>query len=208
MNDISPFEAIHSQRAVRNFSAEPVSDEAMETIMDAAIRAPSGGNRQRWSFLIIRDREVKRRLGQWYFDAWHELTSDMDFQSPAAQPYRPSMLTHAMEDVPVLILACQERLADGNTPNTIPAGSSIYPAVQNIMLAARALGLGTVLTTMHTRHEQEVKVLLGIPDNVDTAALIPLGYPAEGRRFGGSRRRPLHEVVFHEKWGKTRMAQQ
>ena len=208
MNDISLFEEIHSQRAVRNFSTEPVSDEAMAIIMDAAIRAPSGGNRQRWSFLIIRDREVKRRLGQWYFDAWHELTSDMDFQSPVAQPYRPSMLTHGMEDVPVLILACQERPADGNTPNTITAGSSIYPAVQNIMLAARALGLGTVLTTMHTRHEPEVKVLLGIPDNVDTAALIPLGYPAESRRFGGSSRRPLHEVVFHEKWGKTRMAQQ
>ena len=65
MNDISLFEAIHSQRAVRNFSAEPVSDEAITTIMEAAIRAPSGGNRQRWSFLMIRDREVKRRLGEW-----------------------------------------------------------------------------------------------------------------------------------------------
>ena len=208
MNDISLFEVIHSQRAVRNFSAEPVPDRAITTIMEAAIRAPSGGNRQRWSFLIIRDWKVKRRLGEWYFDAWQELTSDMDFQSSSAQPYRPSMLTHGMEDVPVLILACQERPAAGNSPTTITSGYSIYPAVQNILLAARALGLGTVLTTLHTRHEQEVKVLLGIPDNVDTAALIPLGYPAEGQRFGGSRRRALHEVVFHEKWGKTWMAQQ
>ena len=208
MNDISLFEAIHSQRAVRNFSAEPVSDEAVATIMEAAIRAPSGGNRQRWSFLIIRDREVKRRLGEWYFDAWQELTADMDFQSPASEPYRPSMLTHGMEDVPVLILACQERPAAGNDPTTITSGSSIYPAVQNIMLAARALGLGTVLTTLHTRHEQQVKELLDIPGNVDTAALIPLGFPAEGQRFSGSRRRPIHKVVFHEKWGKTRMAQQ
>ena len=207
MNDISLFEAIHSQRAVRNFSAEPVSNEAIATIMEAAIRAPSGGNRQGWSFLIIRDREVKRRFGKWYFDAWHELTSDMDFQSPAAQPYRPSMLTHEMEDVPVLILACQERPAAGNSPNTITSGASIYPAVQNIMLAARALGLGTVLTTLHARHEKEVKELLDIPDNVDTAALIPLGYPAEGQRFGGSRRRPLHEVVFDEKWGHKRQVQ-
>ena len=208
MNDISLFEALHNQRAVRNFSAEPVPDEAIAAIMEAAIRAPSGGNRQRWSFLIIRDREVKRQFGEWYFDAWHELTSGMDFQSPAAQPYRPSMLTHEMENIPVLILACQERPAAGNSPNTITSGASIYPAVQNIMLAARALGLGTVLTTLHARHEQEVKELLGIPDNVDTAALIPLGYPAEGQGFSGSRRRPLHDVVFHEKWGKTRMAQE
>ena len=72
------------------------------------------------------------------------------------------------------------------------------------MLAARALGLATVLTTLHTSHEQEVKELLAIPDNVDTAALIPLGYPAEGQRFTSSRRRPLHEVMFYEKWGHTR----
>ena len=207
MNDTSLFDAIHSQRAVRNFSAEPVTDEAITTIMEAAVRAPSGGNRQRWSFLIIRDREVKRRLGEWYFDAWQEITVDMDFESPAAQPYRPSMLTHGMEDVPVLILACQERASDGNSPSSITSGSSIYPAVQNIMLAASALGLGTVITTLHTKHEQEVKELLSIPDNVDTAALIPLGYPADGRRFSRSRRRPLDEVVFHEKWGKTTKAQ-
>ena len=207
MNDISLFEAIHSQRAVRNFSARPVSGEAISTIMEAAIRAPSGGNRQGWSFLIIRDRVVKHQLGEWYFDAWKELTSDLDFQSPEAQPYRPSMLTHGMEDVPVLILACQERPCDENSPNSITSGASIYPAVQNIMLAARALGLGSVLTTLHTRHEIEVKELIRIPDNVDTAALIPLGYPLEGQRFSGSRRRPLREVVFHEKWGKTREAQ-
>ena len=131
----------------------------------------------------------------------------MDFQSPAAQPYRPSMLTQGMEDVPVLILACQERPAAGDGPCTITSGASIYPAVQNIMLAAGALGLGTVLTTLHTRHEKEVKELLGIPDNVDTAALIPLGYPAQGQGLGRSKRRAVHEVVFQEKWGMTGMPQ-
>ncbi len=79
-------------------------------------------------------------------------------------------------------------------------GSSIYPAVQNLMLAARALGLGTVLTTNHMRFEQEVKAFLGIPEGVDTAALIPIGYPAEGVRFGGSRRKPLSEVVSYDRW--------
>ena len=207
MNDTSLFKAIHSQRAVRNFSAKPVPDEAIATIMEAAIRAPSGGNRQGWSFLIIRDREVKRQFGKWYYDAWNELTSNMDFQSPAAQPYRPSMLTQGMEDVPVLILACQERPAAGDGTYTITSGASIYPAVQNIMLAAGALGLGTVLTTLHTRHEQEVKELLGIPVNVDTAALIPLGYPAQGQGLGRSKRRALQEVMFQEKWGMTGVPQ-
>ena len=81
------------------------------------------------------------------------------------------------------------------------AGASIYPAVQNLLLAARALGLGTVLTTLHAQYEREIKALLHIPATVETAALIPVGYPAEGIRFGRARRRPLSEVVFHERWG-------
>ncbi|MCH8350758.1 MAG: nitroreductase family protein [Chloroflexi bacterium] len=202
MTDISLFDAIHSQRAIRHFSADPVSGEAITTILEAAIRAPSGGNRQRWSFLVIRDRETKRRLGQWYFETWNALASAMDLDSPGGQPYRPSMLTDGMEDIPVLILACQERPAAGFGPHPITSGASIYPAVQNIMLAARALGLGTVLTTLHTQHEQDVKALLGIPENVDTAALIPVGYPAKGRRFGGSKRNQVGEVTFHEMWGQ------
>ena len=202
MTDISLFEAIHTQRAIRNFTADPVSNEAINTILEAAVRAPNGGNTQRWSFLVIRDRETKRRFGEWYVDAWSGLVASMDLQGPSSQPYRPSMLTRAMEDIPVLILACMERRPPGRDPVSITGGASIYPAVQNIMLAARALGLGTVLTTLHTNHEQEVKELLGIPDHVDTAALIPLGYPAQGENFGGSRRRPSSEVTFRERWGQ------
>jgi nitroreductase len=107
-----------------------------------------------------------------------------------------------MEDIPVLILACLEQTASAFQASPITGGSSIYPAVQNIMLAARALGLGTVLTTLHTKHEREVKELLGLPDSVATAALIPLGYPAQGERFGGSRRRSATEVTFYERWGQ------
>jgi nitroreductase len=199
---MSLFEAIHSQRATRNFAPDPVPDEAITTILEAAIRAPNGGNTQRWSFLVIRDRDTKRRFGEWYVDAWSILVSTMDLQNPSAQPYRPSMLTQRMEDIPVLILACLEQAAlrPGHSP--ITGGASIYPAVQNIMLAARALGLGTVITTLHTRHEQEVKAHLGIPESVDTAALIPLGYPAQGQKFGGSKRLPAAEVTFHERWGR------
>ena len=94
-----------TQRAIRNFTSDPVSDEVLTTILDAAVRAPSGGNTQCWSFLVIRDRETKKRFGEWYLDAWTGLVADMNLQQTSAQPYRPSMLTQSMEDIPVLILA-------------------------------------------------------------------------------------------------------
>jgi nitroreductase len=202
MQKMSLHEAMYTQRAIRNFTPDPVSDETVSTILDAAVRAPNGGNTQRWSFLVIRDRETKKRFGEWYLDAWTGLVADMNLSQTSAQPYRPSMLTQNMEDIPVLILACLDNPTPPHGPNSLTPGSSIYPAVQNIMLAARALGLGTVLTTLHSKFEDEVKALLGIPATVSTAALIPLGYPAQGERFGGGRRRPSAEVTFHERWGQ------
>ena len=195
---MSLFEAIHSQRAIRHFSAHPVSDEAVETILDAAIHAPSGGNRQPWRFVVIRDAGIKRQLGAWYLAAWQAATAAM---APLPQPYRHGAeLARQMASVPVLILACIDHGTAGAGPGPLTRGASIYPAVQNLMLAARALGLGTVLTTLHTQYEREIKVLLRIPEAVETAALIPVGYPAEGARFGHARRMPLTAVVFHDRW--------
>jgi nitroreductase len=197
--NISLFDAIHSQRAVRHFSAQPVSDEMVETILHAAICAPNGGNRQLWRFVVIRDADIKRRLGQWYLSAWQAATAAM---GALTQPYRHGAeLAQQMATVPVLILACIDHGHAGPGRGPITRGASIYPAVQNLLLAARALGLGTVLTTLHTQYESEIKALLHIPDTVETAALIPVGYPAEGVRFGHARRRPLSEVVFHDRWG-------
>jgi nitroreductase len=197
--NMSLFDAIHSQRAIRHFSEQPVSDEAVETILNAAVRAPSGGNRQPWRFVVLRDADLKRRLGQWYLAAWRAATAAMEVLT---QPYRHGAdLAQQMATVPVLILACIDHAEVGSGRGSVTRGASIYPAVQNLMLAARALGLGTVLTTLHTQYESEIKALLQIPDTVETAALIPVGYPAEGVRFGRARRRPLSEVVFHERWG-------
>ena len=197
--NMSLFDAIHSQRAIRHFSAQPVSDEAVETMLHAAICAPNGGNRQPWRFIVIRDAEIKRRLGQWYLAAWQAATANME---ALTQPYRHGAeLAQQMETVPVLILACIDHGKAGTGPGPVTRGASIYPAVQNLMLAARALGLGTVLTTLHTQYESEIKTLLNIPETVETAALIPVGYPAEEARFGRARRRPLSEVVFHDTWG-------
>ena len=170
MQKMSLHEAMYTQRAIRNFTSDPVSDEVVTTILDAAVRAPSGGNTQRWSFLVIRDRETKKRFGEKYLEAWTGLVADMNLQQTSAQPYRPSMLAQSMEDISVLILACLDSPTPPHGPNSLTPGSSIYPAVQNIIFAARALGLGTVLTALHTKLEDEVKVLLGIRDTVSTAA--------------------------------------
>ena len=195
---ISLFDAISSQRAIRQFSDQPVSDEAIETILSAATCAPNGGNRQPWRFIVIRDAEIKRRLGEWYLSAWQDATAKME---ALTQAYRDGAdLSQQMATVPALILACIDHGDAGVRPGPVTQGASIYPAVQNLMLAARALGLGTVLTTLHTQYEDEIKTLLHIPASVETAALIPVGYPAEGVRFGGARRRPLSEVVFHDRW--------
>lgn len=199
-SDMSLFEAIHTQRSVRHFSTKPVDEELVDAILEAAIRAPSAGNRQPWHFIVIRDREAKRRLGQWYLDSWRHMVAAIG--DAASESYRSGGdLARQMKDIPVLILACVNQGAS-------TMGSSIYPAVQNLMLAARALGLGTVLTTNHMRFEQEVKAFLGIPEDVDTAALIPIGYPVEGVRFGGSRRKPLTEVVFYDRWGRQPASEQ
>ena len=103
-----------------------------------------------------------------------------------------------MHQVPLLILACIEH--DGSAPAT-GRGGSIYPAVQNILLAAQGLGLGSVLTSLHRRYESEIKELLGIPDNVETVALLPIGFPAAGSRYGSTTRQPVSEVAYRDRWG-------
>jgi len=201
--ETSLFEVINTQRAIRHFTTDPVSDEDIAKILQAAIHAPNGGNQQLWHFLVIRDREAKRRLGQWYLEAWKTAVSE---EMRTLQQYRSGAdLGNDMPDTPVVILVCVEHQTRARElGSTTTQGSSIYPAVQNLMLAARGLGLGTVLTTLHTVYEKEVKEYFGIPDDVGTVAMIPIGYPGQGERFGRPRRRPLEEVSSYEKWGQKK----
>jgi nitroreductase len=194
-------EAISTQRAIRHFSDRPVSDETVRTLMEAATSAPNAGNRQQWRFLVVRDRETKRRLGDWYLQAWTETVSRIGDEA-YTQPYRSGgVLGEQMENIPVIVLACIATGSSHITGGLDTRGASIYPAVQNLMLTARSLGLGTVITTMHTQFETEVKQLLGIPDQFDTAALIPVGYPAPDVSFGDVSRGPLDDVVYQDRWG-------
>jgi nitroreductase len=223
MAEIGLFEAMYSARALRRLKPDPVPEEVLAKILDAAIRAPSAGNAQNWAFVVVRDPEQRRRLGAIYRKA-----ADIVGAIYAARARPPHMseeqyrrlmssgsyLWDHLGEAPVLLVAClrrealppaaalppavQARLEDEREYVIRRAGASIYPAVQNIILACRALGLGTLITTNHMLYENEVKALLGLPDEVQTYALMPIGYP-EGR-FGPVKRRPLSEVVHLDRW--------
>lgn len=197
------FEAMYSQRAMRRLKTDPVPDELIWKVLDAAIRAPSGGNRQPWNFIVIKDEATKQKIGEWYLDSWNAAYGpfrEAAMASPATSKTFGSAdyLANHLAEVPVLIIATVN-LA-GVAPVS-PPGASTYPAVQNLMLAARALGLGTTLTTLHRAHEDKVKALLGIPEGTETMALIPLGWPKG--KFGPAARMPVDAVTYWEKWGTT-----
>ena len=200
--DIGLFEAIYSQRAVRHLKPDPVPEAVLIQLIEAAVKAPSGGNSQPWKFLIIRDEGIKRRIGHYYRQSWEKVYGAQSSSPPPLAPRVRRSATYLAENMhlaPALILACIEH---NGGPTSMGRGASIYPAVQNILLATRGLGLGSALTTLHKGFEDEVKALLNIPDNVETAALLPIGYISEGDGYGPTRRRPVEEVTYWDSWGK------
>jgi nitroreductase len=222
--DIGLFEAIHTARSLRRLKPDPVPESLLREILDAAIRAPSAGNAQNWAFVVVRDREVRQGLGDIYRKASRIAESMYAARGQPAHlsdgQYRNLMTTGAylwehIGDAPVILVPCLRKPivpAPDSLPPEIRAhyedelayverirGASIYPAVQNVLLACRALGLGTTITTNHIRCEDEVRALLALPDDIDTFALMPIGWPVN--RFGPLSRRPLGEVVHADRWG-------
>lgn len=199
------FEALSTLRAMRRLKPDPVPDELIWQVLRAATQAPSGGNMQQWSFMVVTDPEKKRKIGEWYLDSWNKSYGPRR-EAMKAIPATAKMyasadhLANNIATVPVLIFAMMPKahVKEGG----YIAGASIYPAVQNLMLAARALGLGTTLTTLHKLHEREVCELLGIPADVTTMAMIPMGWPKG--KFGTPPRRPAEEVVSWDTWGERR----
>jgi nitroreductase len=199
------FETIRTTRSMRRLKPDPVPNELIRKIIEAAVCAPSGGNMQRWRFLVIRDPKVKEAVGAYYKRAWDEQVAPR-YRSgePAPGTSRERFdrmlaaaehLANHIHEAPVWIVPCLE----GGTP-TRTSGSSIYPAVQNMLLAARALGLGATLTTLYLQFEKEAEAALGLPPDVHSYALLPIGYPLG--RFGPVRRVPLSDVVFGDQWGQ------
>ena len=202
-DQIGFFDAIYTHRAIRHLKPDPVPRETIERLIEAGTKAPSGGNSQGWKFIVITDLETKSTIAEYYLQAWEMAYGNQNPSPPNIQSHVRSSadyLARNMADMPVLLMACIHH--DGS-PSTITRGSSIYPAVQNILLAARALGLGSAITTLHKRYEKEIKDLLGIPDNVETAALLPIGFIQEGYKYGPTRRAPVSEVTYWEKWDES-----
>lgn len=204
MEQIGLFEAMYSQRQITRFKRDPVPVEAIDKIIEAATKAPSGGNSQPWEFVVITDPDLIKKIGEIYGELW---LGGRGTQAPPDEPpaYRAARyLANHFHEVPAMILICVDhsRSAGYSPGQAIERGkqsSSIWLAVQNLFLAARAFGLGTRLTTTHIRREEEIKDLLGIPDYVETVALTPLGYPRG--RFGPTDRRPAVEVTSYNRWG-------
>ncbi|MFV0525382.1 MAG: nitroreductase family protein [Acidimicrobiales bacterium] len=199
-------EGMATTRAIRRYRPDPIPPEDLNTIMFSATRAPTGSNRQGFRFLVLRDgpraTRAKALLGEAFREGWSAKRSDdgyasgsgADANSPKARTARAMQyFVDHFEDTPVVVLAAIRRRHNG-----LADGGSIFPACQNLLLAARALGYGGVMTGWHRMVEGELRELLGIPDSFDLAATIPLGRPRGGH--GPVRRRPLPELVFEDGW--------
>jgi nitroreductase len=205
------FDMMESCRAMRRLKPDPVPDDLIARILQAGVCAPSGGNFQKWRFLVIKDAKIKKAVQVFYKRAFEETVGPRYHTAPPPpgvnkeqymrQHAAVEYLTEHFHEAPVWIVACLE---DGPNPNR-SAGSSIYPAVQNMVLAARALGLGTTLTTRHLLFEKEAEAALGLPPGVHSYAILPIGYPMG--KFGPVRRAPLKDVVYQDRWGQPYSAQ-
>jgi nitroreductase len=199
------FEIMSTTRSMRRLKPDPVPDPLIGKILEAGVSAPSGGNMQRWRFLVIRDAKVKQMVGAYYKRAWDEAVAPRyRAGQPAPGTSRESFLrmldaaqylADHIHEAPVWIVPCLE-----GANSTRTAGSSVYPAVQNMLLAARALGLGATLTTLYLNFEKEVEAAFGLPPEVHSYALLPIGHPIG--RFGPVRRVPLADVVYEDRWGQ------
>jgi nitroreductase len=209
-DDISLYQGIISTRAIRRYTDEPVPDDALRDILFAATRAPSGSNRQPFRFIVLTSGEVsqeaKRLIGAGARRFWEEkrAADGYDKGSGVLADSPKSRLARTMqqyvdnyESVPVVVLACFRHYRHTSYTD----GASVYPACQNLLLAARALGFGGVMTSWHFAADKELRVLLGIPDDVEISATITLGRPAG--HHGPVRRRPLSELVYGERWGEA-----
>ena len=197
--DMALGEAMFTQRAIRRLDPDrPVSDEQLRTILDAGSKAPNGANTQPARFLVVRDREKIRAFGGLYHEAWWAKRRDEygwtgKDDIPDGSPYRmPALLADEMANAPVVVLAFS--LPSGT------AAASTFPAVQNILLAARSLGIGSVLTTLHPQVMERAYAMFGIPADMVFHCCIPLGYPRG--RFGPTVRYPTSHTTSWDEWGK------
>ena len=191
-------ESIFTQRAIRRFKPDPIPEEDLRAILESAIRAPNGGNSQPWHFLVVRDEGLRTELGELYQEAWWAKRKDEGINGPEDIPPGKSNRRSAMRlsgefaHAPVVVMLCST--SRGNT-------GSVIPAAQNLLLAARALGVGGTITTLHAQVNERAHRLFGIPEDVQIVYCLPLGYPRGN--FGPAQRKALNEVCSYDRWGTS-----
>ena len=190
-------EALFTQRSTRKLKPDSIPDEDIRLLLEAAVKAPNGGNHQTARFLVVTDRQKIREFGELYREAWwakrkddHGWSGPQDVP-PGEKNYASAMgLADAMKDVPCVVFALTEPTGGAN---------SVIPACQNLMLAAHALGIGSLPTTLHAVVMDRFRALFGIPKEMGFHFCIPLGYPAV--KYGPSRRKPIEETTSWNRWG-------
>lgn len=206
------FHIVRTTRSMRRLDTRPVPMEMIRTIIDAGTRAASGENTQPWHFIVITENEGKSKLGKWYQAVFNEgfsaqLPADHDHSALARDLRAAQYLAEHLHEAPVLLLVCGLRdwpfdlKGDDRIGLPPPSYGSVYPCIQNILLACRALGLGATLTTAHRGFEEKLHTEFGISHEYGVVAMIPIGYPLG--KFGPVTRKPLQEVVSLERWGKA-----
>ena len=204
-NDI--WEVMFTQRAIRYWVEEPVSRELIKRVIEAASKAPSGSNHQPWMFVVADRDPVKTSIAEALRDYYEEgpLKTLVESSQKTEDSSQRLMMSGAenfftnLRTAPAIIVPCLYKLSSPTSEmNTLVAGSSIYLAVQNMLLAARALGLGTLMTTSHSLIEEVIRDVCKIPDDAQPAALIPIGFPAV--KFGPTKRKPVRDIIAWNQW--------
>jgi nitroreductase len=215
--EIGVYQAMSTLRAVRRLRPDPVPDEVLGRVLEAASWAPTGGNAQPWRVVVVRDAAAKQRLGALYAERWaayaaHHRSLIADAPEDARRRAERMLasgnhLATHFGETPVVLVFCfnpkNMAITDAKLSRiSVVGGASIYTAVENALLACRAEGLGCVLTTLLCECEAEVRELLEIPEPWGTAAAVPIGYPLLGGH-GPISRRPVDKLAFADTWGRA-----
>lgn len=200
--DVPLLEGIRTTRAIRRLRPDPVPLVLIRRVCEAGSYAPSGGNRQPWVFVAVTDPERKAFVAEHYRKAFQsyiapalEAARDPGFPDSQRRTIRSAChLAERLHEVPVQLFVAG-RLRRGE-----PQPQSIFPAIQNVLLACRAVGLGASLTTLHTAYRDEIDAELGLPEKVISMALLPIGWPRG--RYGRPPRRPIEEYLFLDRYGE------